>query len=237
VQHVLLYLTKVVHSLSVMSNIASTSASLVGSTTKKMKLDTVQSTIHWSARLDGLIKTIEPLGSFVHQDTLRKMPQMLPRVSVDGIGRLGFPMPDMFVSALITESTKAPYGHLEKTLMDTKVRDAWQIDATQVTIGNEDAWTTYFSKTVQKHCFHLGISNERFEDMGIQAKLYKMLIYEEGGHFLSHRDTEKEAHMFGTLIVQLPTSEGYEGGMLTVSHNGATKTFDLSIGSDKTIDK
>ncbi|CAN0450803.1 unnamed protein product, partial [Hapterophycus canaliculatus] len=40
--------------------------------------------------------------------------------------------------------------------------------------------------------------------------------YESGGHFRPHKDTEKEAGMFGTLVVQLPTASGHEGGTLLV---------------------
>ena len=47
-----------------------------------------------------------------------------------------------------------------------------------------------------------------------------------------HRDTEKEVNMFGTLVFQLPTSEGFTGGEFTVTHQGATKTLDMSTGSE-----
>jgi predicted 2-oxoglutarate/Fe(II)-dependent dioxygenase YbiX len=46
-------------------------------------------------------------------------------------------------------------------------------------------------------------------------------LYEKGGFFKPHRDTEKEDKMFATLIIQLPTE--YEGGQLIVNHNGLNK--------------
>lgn len=49
--------------------------------------------------------------------------------------------------------------------------------------------------------------------------------YEEGGHFRPHKDTEKESGMFGTLVVQLPTAIGHEGGTLVVRHQGRKKEF------------
>jgi hypothetical protein len=204
---------------------------------KKMKTELNQSpSLHWTAELKELIQNIEPLGSFVHhQSNLTNLPPLTPHVSFDGIGRFGFPIANLLVDALIAKSTKAPYGKLDKTLLNTEVRDAWQIDATMVTVGGGDAWTLYFKKAVRDHCFHLGISKERFNRLGIQASLYKMLIYEEGGHFLTHRDTEKEVNMFGTLILQLPTSEGFTGGDFTVTHQGVTRTFDLSAGSDNQL--
>ena len=50
-----------------------------------------------------------------------------------------------------------------------------------------------------------------------------MLLYEEGGHFKKHRDTEKEANMFGTLVVALPSQ--HEGGDLVATHCGKEVRF------------
>ena len=188
---------------------------------------------HWSLRLRALIKKIEPLGSFVHQSKLINVPQiMMPQITVSGIGRLGFPMLDVVINALTSKATKASYGHLDQTLTDIKVRDTWQIDATDVTIGGGEVWKSYFQETVRNHCFQLGISNKRFDTLKIQANLYKMLIYEEGGHFAKHRDIEKEVNMFGTLVLQLPTSEPFTGGEFTVTHQGVSKTLDMATASD-----
>eukprot|EP01034_Spumella_vulgaris_P032944 gene32944-40665_t len=56
-----------------------------------------------------------------------------------------------------------------------------------------------------------------------------MLLYEEGGHFKTHRDTEKEPGMFGSLLIQLPAE--HEGGCLVVEHSGKTKRFEFSKDS------
>lgn len=207
--------------------------------TKKFKTEAVGSTsssssmhLHWSNQLRTLLQNVEPLGVFVHKSSLKNLPQMMPNVSVGDIGRLGFPLYNVAVNDLISASSKAPYGQGKNTLLNTQVRDAWQIDATKVTIGGGDVWTSYFTETVRRHCGHLGISSDRYDRLGIQAHLYKMLIYEECGHFVPHRDTEKEVNMFGTLVLQLPTSEGFTGGDFTVTHQGVTKTLDLATGSD-----
>ena len=52
----------------------------------------------------------------------------------------------------------------------------------------------------------------------IELNLYKLLIYEKGGFFKNHRDSEKENNMFATLIIQLPTF--HEGGQLIVKQKG-----------------
>ncbi|KAJ3092135.1 hypothetical protein HK102_010415 [Quaeritorhiza haematococci] len=56
------------------------------------------------------------------------------------------------------------------------------------------------------------------EDMPLELHLYKMLIYEKGGHFVRHCDTEKDDRMFAILVVQLPSL--HQGGHLVVYHNG-----------------
>lgn len=52
----------------------------------------------------------------------------------------------------------------------------------------------------------------------MQCKLYKLLVYEKGGHFVKHRDTEKEDGMVATMVVQLPSE--HERGDLVVYRGG-----------------
>ncbi|CAM6088434.1 unnamed protein product [Calypogeia fissa] len=94
----------------------------------------------------------------------------------------------------------------------------------------------FLSKTV-----HL-LANEAVSTLGhggvgmrVEAHLYKLLLYEKDGRFKMHRDTEKEKGMFATMVLQLPTEVGFEGGELIVKHNGDTKTFDGSLGSSNTF--
>jgi hypothetical protein len=62
----------------------------------------------------------------------------------------------------------------------------------------------------------------------IEAHLYKLLLYEQGGHFAAHQDTEKERGMIGTLVVQLPCCEGHSGGSLAVRHRGMQYVHDFA---------
>src|SRR6202011_2135715 len=59
----------------------------------------------------------------------------------------------------------------------------------------------------------------------IAAELYKLLIYDQGSHFVSHRDTEKAPGMFATLIITLPSS--HAGGELLVRHKGREVRLDV----------
>jgi hypothetical protein len=157
--------------------------------------------VHWSLRLRNILQQIEPLGSFVYHKVLVHVPSKVPHITIQNVGRIGYPILD--VDKLINVATKAPYGKRDQTIYDDTIRTAYQIDATQITIRNDEAWKTYFNKKIVQHCcFQLGISKERYKSSNIQANLYKMLIYETNGHFLPHRDTEKEVGMFGTMILQ-----------------------------------
>ncbi|CAM6088439.1 unnamed protein product [Calypogeia fissa] len=124
---------------------------------------------------------------------------------------------------------KAPFGRGLATVVDTSVRRCWQMDASKVSFPEAP---DFLSKTV-----HL-LANEAVSALGhggvgmrVEAHLYKLLLYEKDGQFKMHRDTEKEKGMFATMVLQLPTEVGFEGGELIVKHNGDTKTFDGSLGS------
>jgi hypothetical protein len=62
--------------------------------------------------------------------------------------------------------------------------------------------------------------------MKVSAKLYKLLVYETGGLFRPHRDTEKVDGMFGTLVVVLPSAHG--GGELIIRHGTREVSVNLS---------
>ena len=60
----------------------------------------------------------------------------------------------------------------------------------------------------------------------VVADLYKLLVYDPGSFFVNHRDTEKAAGMFATLIIVLPSI--YTGGALLVRHRDQEARLDLS---------
>jgi hypothetical protein len=55
-----------------------------------------------------------------------------------------------------------------------------------------------------------------------KAKLHKVEINKPGGHFIKHRDSDKDKSLFGTLIIQPPSS--HTGGELVFYEtNGKSK--------------
>jgi 2OG-Fe(II) oxygenase superfamily len=100
------------------------------------------------------------------------------------------------------------------------VRKVWQISAGHVRIGGK-SWNVNFENILSKVKTGLGC-----DDAIVTAELYKLLVYDRGGFFLAHRDTEKADGMFGTLVLTLPSS--YRGGALRIRHAGREVTLDTN---------
>lgn len=172
-------------------------------------------------KLFELLKTIHGNGSF---ETFGVKKITSPGLRIKGIGEIGFPISPLQIGEIIKISKKAPFGKGSKTITDTKVRSAWELNADQLSFHNED-WKRFMEKIVEKVKDGLGIENNP-----ITASLYKLLIYEKGDFFLSHKDSEKESGMFGTLIIGLPST--HTGGELVIRFDGKEKIIDFSLPSD-----
>ena len=84
---------------------------------------------HEHERLEHLLRSVDQPGDYCVGGRLYTP---MPRVIVDGAGELSFPIPDAQIGALIAAAERAPYGKGTETLVDTAVRDCWQIDAARV---------------------------------------------------------------------------------------------------------
>jgi hypothetical protein len=59
-----------------------------------------------------------------------------------------------------------------------------------------------------------------------------MLLYKKNGHFIKHQDnTSKDEHMFGTLIVQLPSE--YTGGEFITYYESQSEIHDFGQSTGK----
>jgi predicted 2-oxoglutarate/Fe(II)-dependent dioxygenase YbiX len=191
-------------------------------------------TTSWTSRFLTFLDNIEPLGSFATSGTVRCVPLAYPQVTVSGLdGPLTLPFTD--IERLKAVATRAPFGRGEATLYDESVRKAWQVDASMVTVvGDGVSWEDMLNEVVHQACLELGITTTGFHaTRKVHANLYKLLLYEKGGHFTPHRDAEKEDGMFGTLVIQLPSQ--LSGGDFTVEHGEESKTFKQSINSGNAI--
>ena len=146
----------------------------------------------------------------------------MPMINILGYGILPLPMTKIVCESVRKYCKDSPYGLGEETLIDKKVRKSIQIDPKYFSIDSSE----FASKVDQL------IQSKVKKDLGLDDKeiygiLYKLLIYERGGKFDEHKDTEKHDNMFGTLIIQLPSI--FSGGDLVVKHNKQEKVFKNSL--------
>ena len=165
--------------------------------------------------LAEILDKIEQPGDFCASGRLAIHP---PALDVEGVGRVGLPLPEVQARQLIEVAEAAPYGRGTETVLDQDYRRTWQIDASRFSLHG-DAWQRDLDEIVHRATQGLGVKGE------VEAQPYKLLIYDEGCFFLPHRDSEKAAGMFATLVIVLPSV--YQGGELVVEHQGKQKVLDL----------
>lgn len=165
----------------------------------------------------NVLGEIKGSGSFVSNGT---KPFFFPGLDIGDTGEIGFPINAIQIKEIIKAARKAPFGKGSETVLDSTVRSAWEIDAHKIEFRNKD-WGKFVEGIVEQIKPDLGI-----EGISVTANLYKLLIYEKGGFFVAHKDSEKEKGMFGTLIIGLPS--GHTGGELSVRFDGREETIDFS---------
>ena len=173
-------------------------------------------------QLFNILSEIKGSGSFISNDI---KPFLFSGLEINGIDEIGFPINATQIKDIIKVAHKAPFGKGSQTILDPTVRSAWEIDASEITFMNPK-WKQFIASIIEKVKPDLGI-----EKHSVSANLYKLLIYEEGGFFLAHKDSEKEKGMFGTLIIGLPSK--HAGGELCVRFDGREEIVDFSEPSSQ----
>ncbi|KAI0058526.1 hypothetical protein BV25DRAFT_1891186 [Artomyces pyxidatus] len=149
-----------------------------------------------------------------------------PCITIDGFGSVGLPLSIRDATLLRSVCNRAPFGKGERTVIDTEVRDTWELDPARIHFANPH-WESWVLNTVLRSvCSGLGVNTTSTLP---RCELYKMLLYEAGSHFLPHQDTEKARGMFATIVIVLPSQ--FEGGQVHVSHGTQSKVFDTSADS------
>jgi predicted 2-oxoglutarate/Fe(II)-dependent dioxygenase YbiX len=165
---------------------------------------------------DLLGKTRRP-GDFYARGKVELLP---PSLSVQGVGPIALPLLPGQAEQLVAAAEQAPYGRGPDTIIDTAVRNTLQIGPHRVDVGGRH-WPKTLATILDSAARGLGVSDP------IEAEFYKMLIYEPGSFFVSHRDTEKTPGMFATLVIALPSS--CSGGELVVRHKDRSASLDLRV--------
>lgn len=167
--------------------------------------------------------TVEWLSEAIEQATRSAgfcvsgcLPVVDPGLEVEGLGPVAIPLKQGKAKPLIACCRVAPYGKGTRTLVDPKVRNTFELDPRKFRLSDE--WNAAIAGATLTIAEQFGLPTDQLE-----ARLYKLLVYEKGGFFLPHRDSEKLDRMLASLIVVLPSP--FEGGSLIVRHGGADRTL------------
>ncbi|TAQ83888.1 hypothetical protein B7494_g7785 [Chlorociboria aeruginascens] len=173
------------------------------------------------ADLEKCLTDIHPAGSFA---VFSQFPTATnPGVYLKDSGIIGLPLSDRDAQAIIAASHQAPFGKGMETIVDTSVRNTWEISPGDFELKNP-LWSKVITEITTKVSAGLGVDSA---ELRVSAQLYKLLLYEEGAMFKPHQDSEKAPHMFGTMVIALPSK--HEGGEV---HGSETKLFETSKYSD-----
>ncbi|KAI8630509.1 hypothetical protein F5Y19DRAFT_474292 [Xylariaceae sp. FL1651] len=171
--------------------------------------------LKWTSELKETIDAIETCGDFAIK---RQYCQFANPGLQIGDTLITLPLDPAQVSLIRDASRQAPFGRGDATLVDTSVRNTWELDASKFRIANP-AWSPFVSSVLQDVSQSLGMS-------GVRTELYKLLLYEKDSFFKRHKDSEKAPGMIATLSICLPSR--YKGGEVHLSHAGKNHVFDTS---------
>jgi len=115
------------------------------------------------------------------------------------------------IAELLAEAEQSAFGKGTETLIDTSVRNSFEIPAEKL---NQD--TLNFLKS---HFDLKGLAPR----MEVEVRPYKLVIYQEGGFFREHRDSVRGESHIGTLVYIL--SSKFTGGELVVRQNDKERSI------------
>jgi hypothetical protein len=119
------------------------------------------------------------------------------------------------VDLIVQKSAPSAFGRGSKTVLDPSYRSGREITAANLAFKTDN-----FVAGLRKD-----VKNTMFPRRQIELKLYKLAVYETGGHFDWHKDSTHSDMHHGTLLVALNTT--WEGGDLLVRRNGVETRVDL----------
>jgi hypothetical protein len=128
--------------------------------------------------LDAL-DSIQALGTFANAHSLDAIH---PGLVVQDVGPIRLPLQEAQAKQMIAKARQAPYGKGSETIVDTSVRNTWELDPGQFQLTDLH-WPTLVAGLCQEVANEAGLG-----DVQVHADLYKMLIYEKGAMFKAHTE-------------------------------------------------
>lgn len=100
---------------------------------------------NFKKQLLAVLQTINTSGSFVSEGS---EPFVFPGMEIKGMGEISFPIPVAQIKEIIAVAHKAPFGKGAQTVLDTKIRSAWEINPGAIRLGNKD-WKGFVESVVE----------------------------------------------------------------------------------------
>jgi predicted 2-oxoglutarate/Fe(II)-dependent dioxygenase YbiX len=120
-------------------------------------------------------------------------------------------MSSLNIPELLEAAKESPFGRGTETVLDPTVRKSHEIAADKLN-----------AETLEDLADILQCGVQRMVPNGkVELLPYKLVIYQDGGHFDAHRDTVRGDGHIGTLVLVLNSK--YTGGELEITHNGRTE--------------
>jgi hypothetical protein len=161
------------------------------------------------------------LSAIEHQGTFAVRRQLTAgalRLEVAGVGPLSFPVSPTKARQLCASALLARHGHRDRTVLDRRVRDSWEIPKSRLKI-DQRRFVAALAPELERIRDGLGLP----KDSRLRAELHNLLVYAPGQFFVPHQDSEKSDGMIGTLIVTLPSR--FSGGTLIIKHHDEKVEF------------
>jgi hypothetical protein len=165
-------------------------------------------TVSPSDELSALLRNLRSDDSF---STRRTAPIDDLVIDVEGVGELRLPVTAAQAKQLRLVARPAKFGHGERTVLDRRVRDTWEVPRSRVRI-DQRRWNRTLHPMLDTIRDDLALP----PSSRLTAQLHSMLVYETGQFFAPHQDSEKNDEMIGTLVVMVPSRSS--GGDLVVEH-------------------
>ena len=102
-----------------------------------------------------------------------------PALKINGVeGYVGLPVGKLQAKAIIAACAQAPFGRGQETIVDTTVRNTWELDPSQFTITNPQ-WDSHLENLAAVVKKELGCDPK----LSVKCELYKFLLYKQGIFF------------------------------------------------------
>lgn len=110
-----------------------------------------------------------------------KLKTTVPGVSIHDVGDIDLPLQEAQAQQIIAKARQALFGKGSDTMVDTSVRNTWELDPTQFKLS--PGWLSVVSRLCETVSEEAGLG-----DAKIHAELNNMLLYEKGAMFKAHTE-------------------------------------------------